>query len=128
MSNMLATGAAYLEAQRTAHAAQTVVYVRGSDSVSVTATIGRTIFRTENSFGFIEHYEARDYLILVADLVIDGVALDPTPGDKIQETVGSTVYTYEVMAPGGEPCRRHSDDFRITWRIHTKQVNSEVIS
>jgi len=128
MSDMLATGAAWLEAQRTAHAAQTVAYVRGNDSVSVTATIGKTIFRIDNNYGISERHEGRDYLILVADLVIDGVPLDPIPGDKIQETDGVVVYTYEVMAPGGEPCRRYSDDFKITWRIHTKHVGTEVIS
>jgi hypothetical protein len=125
---MLKTGAAWLDAQRTAHMSESVVYIRGNDSVTVTASIGKTIFRTENSFGFIEHYEGRDYFVLAADLLIDGSPVEPEAGDKVQETDGPVVRTYEVMAPGGEPCWRWSDEFNKTLRIHAKHVGTEVIS
>lgn len=123
-TDMLAWGSNYLETERTEHMTRSVVYVRGNSSLTVDATIGRTPFRVENFQGFLEHIESRDYLILTADITI-GL---PEAGDKIQETVGEQVFSYEVMAPGGEPCWRYSDSFRQTLRIHTKHVKTETIS
>ena len=51
--------------------------------------------------------------------------MEPQAGDKIAEVLGAELVIYEVMAPGREPCWRYSDPYRITLRIHTKQVDVE---
>lgn len=128
MSDMISDASAWLDAQRTEHLSHSVVYVRGTDSITATATIGRTIFRFDNAFGIQERYESRDYLILSADLEIDGEVVIPIMGDKIKELVGETTFVYEIMAPGGEPCWRYSDPYRRTLRIHTKYIGPETVS
>lgn len=110
---------------RTAHASRPVVYVRGTDSVEVAATVGRTVFRLDKGYGVIERVEARDYLVSGADLVLGGAVALPKAGDRIRETEGDKTFVYEVMAPGGEPCWRWSDPYRRTLRIHTKHVATE---
>lgn len=128
MSDDMKVASAFMDAQRTAYYSGAVVYSRGADSVTVDATIGKTIFRIDNAYGISERTEARDYLILVVDLILDSVETLPEPGDKIAETDGDILYTYEVMAPGGEDVWRYSDPYRRTLRIHTKLVDKGVIS
>ncbi|MFH1022122.1 MAG: hypothetical protein V1809_01895 [Planctomycetota bacterium] len=125
MTDLLKQGSRWLEGMRVAHASRPVVYVRGADSVEVSATIGRTIFSLDQGYSVIERVETRDYLVLAADLVIGGVATLPRAGDRIREVEGNKAYVYEVMAPGNEPCWRYSDPYRKTLRIHTKHVATE---
>ena len=125
MADLLQKGMAWLEAQRTKFMTQPVIYQRGTDSVEVAATIGTTTFQVDDGDGAMLRIESRDYLILAADLVIGETPVLPKRGDRIRETSGSQVFTYEVMAPGDEPCWRWSDGYRQTLRIHTKQTNME---
>ena len=104
---------------------QAVVYWRGTDSVEVQATIGETTFEQADDFGIVEKTQSRDFLIRTADLVLDGVPSLPQAGDQIKEPLGTTVYVYEVMAPGTEPDYRYSDPYRKALRIHTKHVATE---
>jgi hypothetical protein len=67
-------------------------------------------------------HESRDFLLLAADLVLDGTSTLPQRGDRIYESQGDQTYVYEVTAPAKEPCWRYSDPYRKTLRIHTKQV------
>lgn len=122
MADLLEQGSNWLEDQRTKHASRTVKYKRGVDSVDVPASIGRTEFEIDDGFGVLQKFESRDYLVLAADLVLGGWPVLPERGDRIEETVGTTSYVYEVMAPGKEPAWRYSDPYRKTLRIHTKQV------
>ncbi|MGH7143111.1 MAG: hypothetical protein ACREJ2_03135 [Planctomycetota bacterium] len=126
MGDLLADGSAWLESQRTAHLSGPVVYRRGADAVTVQATIGRTVFRVDKGYGITERTEARDFLILVADLVLNAVAIQPKAGDQVIETAGVKLFTYEVMSPDGEPCWRYSDAYRLTYRVHMKLVAVEV--
>lgn len=125
MADLLQTGSDWLEGMRTAHATRPVAYVRGTDSVEVAATVGKTVFRLDKGHGVIERVEARDYLVLAADLALGGAAALPKAGDRIREMEGDKAFVYEVMAPGGEPCWRWSDPYRKTLRIHTKHVATE---
>ncbi len=125
MADLLQKGSDWLEGMRTAHASRPVVYVRGTDSIEVAATVGKTVFRLDKGYGVIERVEARDYLVLAADLVLGGAAALPKAGDRIRETEGGKAFVYEVMAPGNEPCWRWSDPYRQTLRIHTKHVATE---
>ncbi len=122
MADLLQKGSEWLDGMRAAHASRPVAYVRGTDSVEVAATVGRTVFRLDKGCGLVERVEARDYLVLAADLVLGGRAALPKAGDRIREVEGNRAFVYEVMAPGGEPCWRWSDPYRRTLRIHTKHV------
>ena len=125
MADLLETGSDWLQDQRTKHMSRQVVYQRGSESVSLAATIGRTVFEIDDGQGLLERYESRDFLVLADDLVLAGSKTLPKSGDRIRETQGSDVFVYEVMAPGGEPVWRYSDPYRKTLRIHTKQIAKE---
>ena len=125
MADLLEKGAAWLEDRRTRHLTRTVTYVRGEDSVSVAATIGKTTFEQADEYGVIHRTESRDFLVLTADLVLDGSPTLPKAGDRIREADGDQVFVYEVLAPGGEPPWRYSDPYRRTLRIHTKHVGTE---
>jgi len=125
MPDLLEQSSAWLEDQRTKHLSRTVTYRRGALSAEVAATIGKTVFRVDDQYGAQIRSESRDYLILTVDLVLGGNATLPQRGDQIRETVGETVFVYEVIAPGDEPCFRFSDPYRKALRIHTKQIDQE---
>lgn len=126
MTDLLHTASTWLEGQRTKHLTQAVVYQRAADSVAVQATIGQTIFEIDGEGGAVLELEARDYLILAADLVLAGELVLPQRGDRIREARSGQTFVYEVIRPGDEPCWRWSDPYRQTVRIHTKQVDVEV--
>ncbi len=125
MPDLLEQGAVWLDQQRSRHLTRTVTYRRGTESVDLPATIGKTVFEQADAYGVIHRTESRDYLVSAADLVLDGTPEQPKAGDRICETAGEQILLYEVMAPGGEPPWRYSDAFRRTLRIHTKFVGME---
>jgi hypothetical protein len=127
MSDLLERGSAWLEGQRHEHMTRKVTYRRGTDSVELAATIGRTVFEQvdEAEGGIIHKIEARDFLVLRTDLVLGGVQTLPKAGDHICERDADGTQVYEVMAPGNEPPFRYSDPYRKTLRIHTKHVAAE---
>jgi len=123
MADILKNALSWLESQRKKHLTSPVIYRRsgGEASFTVPATIGKTIFRIEDNYGRIVHYESRDYLISSADLIINGIIIMPEKGDEIIDEH----FIYEVMAPANEPEWRYSDSFRNTLRIHTKMTGKE---
>lgn len=125
MTDLLEKGSTWLEDQRTRHLTRLVAYHRGADSVEIKATIGRTVFEQADDFGVIQKTESRDFLVLAADLVLNGERVLPKAGDRVREVQGDQVLIYEVMAPGTEPPFRYSDAYRQTLRIHTKHVATE---
>ena len=126
MADLVQTGSDWLADQLKEHVSRQVVYRRGAQEVAVQATIGRTLLKLDDGYGGVRmEWTDRDFLIHAADLVLGAVAVLPERGDKVRETVGSTTFVYEVMAPGKEPAWRWSDGFRKLLRIHTKQVGVE---
>ncbi|HOA75214.1 MAG TPA: hypothetical protein PL151_09530 [Phycisphaerae bacterium] len=125
MPDLLETGSNWLENQRHQHMTRTVLYQRGTDTVELAATIGRTAFEQADEFGVIHRTESRDFLVRTADLMLATVQTLPKAGDRISETAGDQTFVYEVMAPGNEPPWRYSDPYRRTLRIHTKHVATE---
>ena len=129
MADMLERGAAYLEARRDEVMTRAVVYQRGVARLTIQATVGRTVFEETDANGAYLRTESRDFLVLAADLVVGGAAVRPEAGDRIEEISGDgKTYVYEVLAPGREPCWLFADAYRITLRIHTKQVEAPVKS
>jgi hypothetical protein len=125
VADLLEQGASFLDTQRHAHMTRPVVYQRGAAQIEVSATIGRTEFEQADEAGLIHRIESRDFLVRTADLDLgDGLTL-PKAGDRVRETVGSSVFVYEVNAPGGQPPWRYSDPYRKALRIHTKHIATE---
>ena len=123
--DLLQTGSDWLQEQRAKFLTRNVLYQRDTESVLLSATVGKTIFRVDTGYGRLERLESRDYLVTASELILSGQVKLPEAGDCIRETDGSTVYVYEVMAPGNEPVYRYSDPYRKTLRIHTKLVATE---
>lgn len=127
MGDLLERGSAFLDDQRHAHMSRPVVYQRGDVSAELQATIGRTEFEQvdEGGAGLIHRIESRDFLIRTADLDLGDGPVLPKAGDRLRETVGTSVFVYEVNAPGGQPPWRYSDPYRKAIRIHTKHIATE---
>lgn len=125
MADLLEQGVSWLDGQIHAHAARTVTYRRGADSVQMAATIGRTPFEQVDESGFVHKVESRDFLLRTSDLVLGGAQVLPAEGDRVEEIDGSDTHTYEVMSPGDEPPWRYSDPYRKRLRVHTKLVKTE---
>ncbi len=125
MSDLLQRGSDWLQDQRKQHATREVTYRRGTESVVVKATIGRTLFEQEDGAGVTIRQQVRDYLIDTADLVLAGTPTLPARGDRIEELDAGWKHTYEVLPLGGEQHWRYSDPYRWTLRIHTKLIATE---
>jgi len=123
--DLLEQGSRWLDRQRRKSMAREVVYSRGSASVTLLATIGRTEFEQTDQYGVVHRIESRDYLVTAEDLVLDGQLTTPKAGDQIRESDGAVTRVYAVLAPGDEPPWRWSDPYRVTLRIHTKSIGDE---
>ena len=125
MADMLEQGAAWLDGMRTKHASRTVTYVRGTDAVELSATLGQTTYEIADEYGATVEAKATDFLVSAVDLVLAGQKAQPQPGDQIRLTVGDQVHVFEVMDLGGAGHWRPSDPYGHTLRIHTKLVHTE---
>ena len=125
MGDLLDRGAAFLESQRHQHMTRSVFYRRGTDEKEVQATIGKTEFEQADDAGLIHRVESRDFLVRTEDLDLGAGPILPRAGDQVRETVGLSVFVYEVNAPGGQPPFRYSDPYRRVLRIHTKHIATE---
>jgi len=125
VADLLEQGAAFLDDQRHRHMSRSVVYQRGAEAKEVIATVGRTEFEQADDSGLIHRTESRDFLVRTADLDLGSGPTVPRAGDQVRETVGATVFLYEVNAPGGQPPFRYSDPYRKALRIHTKHIGTE---
>ena len=116
--DLLRRAANWLGKMRSENLSHTVTYSRDADSVQIAAAIGQTTFEVQNDYGVMEKWESRDFLVTAADLVLAGVQIVPERGDRITDDGN----VYEVLSPGKEDVFRKSDQFGVTLRIHTKQV------
>lgn len=115
MSDMLASGAAWLANQLSAGASRSVRYQRGVDYGSVLAAIGTSRFESQGTSGVVETWESRDFIIKTGTLPFG----EPQRHDKIVETFNGIDITYEVTSPRGVPVFHYADAFRQTVRVHT---------
>jgi len=118
MVNVLANGAAFLASQQKAALATDIGWSRGSQTATLSARVGRTVWDVETGDGRVERVESRDFLLDPADLPVK-----PAEGDTITEpgAYGGKA-TYRVMAPSGTPPVHWADAYRTTLRVHTKLV------
>ena len=116
MGDLLKRGVDWLAAQVQAHASRLVSYEGDTGTVTVSATLGQTLFRLDASVGAAVEFSDRDYLIVAADL---GVQYPPKRGHQITDSDG----VYEVLAPPDEAPYRNSDPYGVLLRIHCKKVS-----
>lgn len=108
--------AQWLDTQRDVFLSVPVTYQKkGCGPRTLTATLGRTVFRAENEYGAVVRTESRDFLISASHLPDE-----PQRGDCI--TCAGRVF--EVLAPNAEPVWRWSGTGQVTRRIHTKEVRN----
>ena len=107
--NLLEKGAQFLNKTRQNKLCIEINY----NGEAVSATVGKTVFKLENSFGVI-YEESTDFIISVSALLDS-----PVKGDIIEW--GET--EYEVLAPDNEPVYRYSDSYKQAYRIHTKRIS-----
>lgn len=122
MGDLLRRGLSMMHAVRKASMAQEVVYVHGNERITLSATIGRTVYDEVDESGVVSRYEARDFLVDESDLEdANGLSFQPSDGDRIEYAdMGGRTGVYEVMPHGNEPATRRSDPFSAVIRIHTK--------
>jgi hypothetical protein len=116
MGDLLRQGCQWLEQMRTAHCASQVTYRRGTDELSVPATIGKPDGSLEDQYGLRVGATMLDFLISAADL--SSAFGRPQSGDQIM----ADGRVYEVLDLAGQGCWRWSGVPGITMRIHTKEV------
>jgi len=110
---MIKSGIDALRAAQESVLAEDAVYRRGAATTDVRAVVGRTVFRTSNSYGEWVRTETRDFIVAAGIL-----PFEPARGDRIAWNGAE----YEVLAPPNEPVWRWSDPQRTAMRIHTKLV------
>ena len=115
MSDLLASGAAWLAGQLSASAGKSVRYYRGVDYGTVSATIGNSRFESQGTSGIVESWESRDFIVKTGLLPFG----EPLRHDRIVETLDGVDVTYEVTSPRGVPVFHYGDPFRQTIRVHT---------
>jgi len=115
---LMSRGMDFLNRTLKAAAGVEVAYTRGDQSITLTATVGRTVFRRNEQGGAAIEFGERDYIIVAADLTFG----EPAEGDRITEVIGGASKTFEVVPPFGEPAWRWSDPSRTAYRVHVKEI------
>jgi hypothetical protein len=124
MTDMLKSASDWLGSMFQSHASRSVAYARNANSVTVTATVGKTVHEVLNNLGLTVATESRDFIIPASQIVPTGTVTEPEAGDRITDTQSGTDYVYEVMPFGKKSkCFRYCDADHTTLRIHTKEVD-----
>lgn len=101
-------------------AGESVVYWRGTQSVSLQAVPGSSTFETTSVTEMPVLYASRDWIFQADELVLGGVPTTPKRGDLVKQTVGDKTTTFEVLSDGSQVFR-YCDVGRSRIRVHTKE-------
>ncbi len=123
MIDMLAEGAAWLNEQLQQHASTPAVYWRGTSSVAVDLTRGKTEYETAADYGGVMT-EFTDVTFSCAreELNLNGTIVNPEEGDRIVMKDGRRTLTYEVMRSDGNLREFKNDAHSKRVWIHAKLV------
>lgn len=100
-----------------------ITYTRGAETITITASVGRTVFASQQDGKARVEFGEIDLVIDSADLVLGGVKSEPARGDRVGITLDGTAMTLELMIPQTrEPAWRYSDPERKRIRLHLKRV------
>lgn len=119
MPDIIRDGAAYLAASLASSAAHVVTLQRGGQSAAVNAVIGKSVFESQTSSGFVESWESRDFIVRKSEYPFG----EPVRGDLVTENSNGQQAVYEVCSPAGTPLFHYADAFANSIRLHTKRVN-----
>ena len=122
MTDLLEHGLAWLDSQRHQHLSRAVLYSRGTDSVELQATVGKTDVDVGDDAGSEVRTQATDFLIRAEDLVLASQRTVPRVGDRITVATTGITRTYQVLDLAGAGHYRPCDPAGTTWRIHTKLI------
>lgn len=126
MRDLLGEGLAHLASRLAGHAARTVRYERGGQSVAIPATCGRKLLKLQSEDGgIVMRWTDMDFVLPASALAIAGERITPEEGDQIRVDFGNGVELYEVAPYGREPHWRWCDHVRAMIRVHTKHVEDE---
>lgn len=126
MSNLLATGVAWLHQQRAAYLAKSVTYRRGMSSVTLSdATYGKTQATIAGNEAVDVVSQIDDWIFDPAGLVLDGEATFPQDGDQIIETSGGQSFVFDVRPFENGECWRYTDGTKLAIRVHTVRAAIE---
>lgn len=118
MARDLSVAAAFLADQVADATGETITFVRGVNSVSLTATLGSTDHEADPGAGGVTHeFKSVDFIVRAADYTVSGSAVEPARGDVIQ--YGGNDY---VTLPGSDRDKvyRVLDPYGKAIRIHTR--------
>lgn len=101
----------------------TVDYVRASSTTSdVPARVAMREYEVAEQGGAVTVVTVREYLIVKTNVTIDSVEVEPRRGDRIKETIGGIVRTFQVLPMAGRPGVEEDDVDGRVWKIRTKEV------
>ncbi len=125
MPDMLEQAVGWLGDMRTQHLSRTVEYVRGPESVELSATLGSTRYELTDDAGATVEAKATDFIVAADELVLGGAVTKPQIGDRIRLPAGASVLVFEVLDLAGSGHWRPADPFGKSLRIHAKQIDEE---
>ena len=117
MSDVLSRAETALARIQKSGASQSVVYQRLGATVTVTATVGRSMASQYDQGGMVIAYETTDFLILATDLVLNGKQVVPMRGDEVLWR--NRVYRVVSEQQGEKPWRESGPDGTVI-RVMTK--------
>lgn len=100
-----------------------LTYTRaGSDPLeNLKGSQGQKLWKTQEPGRPVVMVKSVDFIVQVADLVIDGLETEPALNDRITRQIGSRNYVYRVLPMGKDiPLFDYSDTGQTVYRIHTK--------
>lgn len=115
----------WLEGQRKDYLSNDINYSRSTLSLSLSATIGESIFQETDSDGVATEVRSKDFVVTRSDFY--PTFGNPIEGDLITQVVGEILSTYEVQSYDG---RTHyfEDNYKLSIRIHTKFISESVMT
>ena len=125
MTDLLEEGVDWLDGVRSASMSQSVVYHRGAESVSLSATMGGARFEVADEYGVAVRTRGVDFIVSAADLVLGGVLVTPQSGDRIRFVRGTDTLVYEVLDLAGGGHYQQAEGIDVALRIHAKRVAKE---
>lgn len=106
-----------------------ITYTRaGFAAVPMTAAQGKKLFKIQEPGKPVVIVQSVDFLIKVADLLINGTAAEPAVYDEITRVFGTKQRIFKVLPMGkGIPIFDYMDSGQTVYRIHTKYDRQEDI-
>lgn len=127
MTNLIGDGMTWLAGKLHDNCAVAVTYSRVNQSTTLTLSTYATLARNPiqvvgaASEAILIDVSEMDFLIRVADLILDGQGVEPKRGDRIGVTINGVACVYEVNYTGNDQPFSY-DPHRTMYRIHTKQI------